>query len=111
MKRVSTDPELFGRVINGLLGPVTSVGYDNGEAVDLAILILVRNGGERMPFEEGLGRNFEAVEGLHRPVLEVKAGSMIGEDFGVDLVMAEAGPGDDCAASRNDEKPKVGRDR
>ena len=105
---LTASPELLGWVGDHLVSPVTSVGNNDRVTVDLAVVVLVGDGGESVPFSEGLGGDLETVEGFHWAVLEVETDSMVGEDLGVDITTAELRPGKDSAARGDDEEPKVG---
>lgn len=89
MERIPPRPELRGRILDGLPSPVAGVGNYDGESVDIAILILIGDSGERVPFEKRSVGNLEPIERLHGSVLEVQADSVVGENFWVDFSETE----------------------
>lgn len=85
MEWKSTYPELLGRVHYNFLRPITGVRNDEREAIDLAVLVFIRNCSERVPFEEGLCRKLETITGFYGAVFEMEPDNMIGKDFRVNV--------------------------
>ena len=89
MQRVAADPELRGRVEDVAFRPVTGVGDDDGES----FAVVVRDGGEGVPFEKRPVREFDPVEWSQALVSEVQAGGVVGEHFRKHFMLTESAPG------------------
>ena len=109
MQGISAYPEFFGWVHYRFLRPITGIRNDNRKAINLAVLIFIRNRRECVPFQKGSRRYLETIKGLHRAVFEMEADGMIGKDFRVDIAATKARPGEQGATGRNAEEPKVWR--
>lgn len=88
MQRVAAHPELRGWVTDRAPRPISSVGDDDGETGDFAVLVMIWNGGEGVPLKERLCRDLKSVEGLHCSVFEVEADSAVGKGLGIYIVSA-----------------------
>ena len=93
MEWISTYPEFFWRVHNSFLRPIASVGNDDRESINLAVLIFIWNSCKCMPFQERSCGYLEAIKGLHRAVFEMESDSMIGQDFWINFASTKARPG------------------
>lgn len=78
-------PRAFLAVHYNFLRPITGVRNDKREAIDLAVLVFIRNCRECVPFEEGLCRKLETITGFYGAVFEMEPDNMIGKDFRVNI--------------------------
>ncbi|CAK5263151.1 unnamed protein product [Mycena citricolor] len=103
----AADPELLGRVADHLAGPVAGVRHDDGEALGCRSVV-VRDGCEGVPLEEGFRRDLQAVERLHVAVLKMQTRGVAREHFRVHLDVAQTAPREKRAACRDAQRPEVG---
>lgn len=107
---ISPDPELALALRGDLLGgPVAGVAHDDAEADGFALGVDVRDGGEGVPFQQGLVGELHAVERGHAGEPEVQAGSVVGQFLGIDFAQAQTGPGEQGAGGGDEDGPEGGR--
>lgn len=85
MERKSTHPEFCGQVRYRFLYPITNVRSDDGEAIDLTVLVFVEKCCEGALFEQRPGRKLVTIAGFHGAIFEVEADNMIRKDFRIDV--------------------------